>query len=73
MEKLSKYIDLEIEVKNLWHIKIVTIPVVTGDLAMIKKGIEKHPEQITGNPNLAEMQKIAPTDTSHFLRKTLSM
>ena len=51
----------------------MTIPVVTGDLAMIKKGIEKHPEQITGNPNLAEMQKIAPTDTSHFLRKSLSM
>ena len=73
MEKLSKYIDLEIEVKNPWHMKTVTIPAVIGDLGLIKKGIEKYLEQIPGNTNLAEMQKIALTDTSHFLRTTLSM
>ena len=40
---------------------------------MIKKGTEKHLEQIRGSPNLAEMQKIALTGTAHILRKTLSM
>ena len=53
--------------------KTVTIPGVVGALVMIKKGTEKHLEQIRGSPNLAEMQKIALTGTAHILRKTLSM
>ena len=73
IEKLSKYKDLEIEVEKLWHMKNVTIPVVIGTLGMIKKGTEKHLEQTPGYPNLAKMQKIALTGTSHILRKTLSM
>ena len=38
-----------------------------------KKGTEKHLKKIPGSPNLAEMQKIALTGTTHILRKTLSM
>ena len=45
--------------------KIVTIPVVIGTLCMIKKGTEKHLEQIPGNPNLAEMQKITFAGTDN--------
>ena len=41
-EKLSKYKDLEIEVEKLWHMKIVTIPVVIGALGMIKKRVLKN-------------------------------
>ena len=72
-EKLSKYKDLEIEVEKLWHMKIVTIPVVVGALRMIKKGTEKHLEKIPISPNVVEMQKIALKGTAHILRKTLSM
>ena len=72
-EKLSKYKDLEIEVEKLWHMKTVTILVVIGALGMIKKGTEKHLEQILGSPNLAEMQKIGLTGTTHIARKALSM
>ena len=53
--------------------KTVTIPVVITALGMIKKGTEKYLEQIPGDPNLAEMQKTALTDTAHILRRTLSM
>ena len=72
-EKLSKHKDFEIDVEKLWHMKTVTIPVVIGASGMIKKGTEKHLEQIPGSPNLAEMQKIALTGTAHILRITLSM
>ena len=35
--KLSKYKDLEIEIANMWHMKVKTIPVVVGALGVIKK------------------------------------
>ena len=72
-ERLSKYKDLEIEVEKQWYTKTVTMPVVIGALDMIKKGNEKHLQKIPGSPNLAEMQKIALTGTTHILRKILSM
>ena len=72
-EKLSKYNDLEIEVEKLWHMKTVTVSVVIGALGMIKKGTEKHLENMGGSPNFAEMQEITFTGTAHIIRKTLSM
>ena len=53
--------------------KTVRIPIVIGTLGMIKKGTEKHLEQIPGSPNLAEMQNTALTDSIHVLRKILFM
>ena len=53
--------------------KTVTIPVAIGALSMIKRILKKHLEQTPGSPNLAEMQKIALTETAHNLRKTLSV
>ena len=70
-EKLSKYKDLEIEVERLWHMKTATIPVVIGALGMIRKGTEKHLEQIPGSPNLAEMQKIALYRHCSYPKKNL--
>ena len=72
-EKLSKCKDLEMELGKLQHMKTVTIPDVIRALGMIKKGTKKHLEQILGNPNLAEMQKIVLTGTAHILGKTLPM
>ena len=51
--------------------KIATIPVVIGTLGMIKKGTEKHLEQMPGSPNLAEMQKIALYRHSSYPKKNL--
>ena len=67
-EKLSKCKDLEMEVKKLWHVKTVAIPVVIGALSVIKKSIEKT-SRIPGSLYLAEMQKLALTGTAniHFL------
>ena len=72
-DKLSKYKDLEIEIKKMWHLKPTVIPVVIGALGLIKKGTEKHIEKIPGKISLSECQKIALMGTAHILRKTLSM
>ena len=48
-EKLSKYKDLELEIERMWGVKATTIPVVIGALGLIKKGLEKYIQQITGN------------------------
>ena len=53
--------------------KTLTIPAVIGGFGMIKKGTEKHLEQIPGTPNIAETQTIALTGIAHILRKTLSL
>ena len=51
--------------------KTETIPVVIEALGMIKKGTEKHLEQIPGSPNLAEMQKIALYKHCSYPKKNL--
>ena len=38
IEKKSKYKDLELEIKRMWHMKTTAIPVVVGALGTVKKG-----------------------------------
>lgn len=71
-EKLNKYKDLEIEIQRMWHTKAKTVPIVIGALGVIRKGIEKYLEQIPGQPDLRELQKIAIMGTAHILRKILT-
>ena len=54
-QKLSKYKDLEIEVTKMWKLKTKTIPVVIGDLGIIKKGTQNVINQIPGKKSLHEM------------------
>ena len=54
-QKLSKYEDLEIEVTKMWRLKTKTIPVVIGDLGIIKKGTQNVINQIPGKKSLQEM------------------
>ena len=51
-EKMSKYKDLEIEIKKMWHLKVIVMPVVVGALGMIKKKTEDHVKRLPGNPCL---------------------
>ena len=66
-QKLSKFKDLEIDVKKMWKLKTKTNPVVIGALGMIQKGSQDFIVQIPGKPSLQEMQKIVPTSTTHIL------
>ena len=58
----------------MWGLKTITVPVVIGALlGVVKKGIEKHIDKITGKINITELQKIALLGSSHILRKVLSI
>ena len=60
-EKISKYQDLEIQIAKIWKIKTKTIPVIVGELGMIKEGTQEHVNEIPGNFSLAEIQKNSVT------------
>jgi len=72
-EKLSKYKDQEIEVERMWGMKDTTIPVVIGVLGLIKKGMDKYIQKISGDTKIQELLKITLIGTSHILRKALSI
>ena len=40
-EKIDKYLDLTKELKKLWNMKVMVIPVLGGALGTVPKGLEK--------------------------------
>ena len=52
VEKLSKYKDLETEIARMWKMGTETIPVVTGALGIIRKGLEKYGDKIPGTVSI---------------------
>jgi len=73
MEKLTKYIDLEIEIEKTWVMKTTTVPVITGSFGLVKKRTENYIGKIPGNIRITELQKTVPLGTAHILRRTLSI
>ena len=73
MEKLTKYKDLEIEIKKMWEMKPTTVPVIIGTLGLVKKGTENYIREIPGNIRITELQKTVLLGTAHILRRTLSI
>ena len=51
IEKFSKYKDLEIEATRMWGMSTETVPVVTGALWVIKKGLDEQTGKIQGSIN----------------------
>ena len=66
--KISKYKDLEIEIKKMWWLKTITVPVVVGAPGMIQKGADKRIKKIPGSSSLYEIQKIALCRTALLRR-----
>ena len=69
-EKITKYVDLSIEVKQLWNAeKVRTIPIVIGALGSIHENFEKLiTEKMDLKINVNEMQKIVLLGTSNISR-----
>ena len=41
-EKLSKYVDLQIECQRMWNKKVEVIPIIIGATGIVEKGIQSY-------------------------------
>ena len=71
-EKISKYVDLQIECHRLWNKKVEVIPVIIGATGIVDKNIKKYVGR-TGCHNIYSLQRSAILGTAHILRKVLSI
>ena len=72
-EKLSKCKDLEIKIAKMWKTGTCTTPVVIGALRVIKKGLKKCVENITGTVSIGYLQIINLLGAADILRNVLSI
>lgn len=57
----------------MWALETEIIgPAVIGALGVVKKGLEKYYDKISGTVSIDELQKITHLGTAHILRKVLS-
>ena len=67
-EKLKKYKKLEIEAGRMWKVRTKTVPVITGALGTIKKGLGRNIRLLPAQPLAIELQKITLMGTAHSIR-----
>ena len=73
-EKLTKYRDLEIEIKKCWKlINIKTVPIVIGALGTVSTDHVQYVNSLSKNLNQDIIQKTAILGTANILRSVLSM
>ena len=72
-EKMSKYVDLQIECQRIWNKKVEVIPVIIGATGIVDKNIKKYVGRIPGCHNIYSLQRSAIPGTAHILRKVLSI
>ena len=72
-EKMSKYVDLQIECQRMWNKKVEVIPIIIGATGIVEKGIQSYLQKIPGKHNLYNLQRSAILGTAHILRKVLSI
>ena len=71
IEKLSKYKDLKIEVSRMWKVRTEIVPLITGALGTIEKGLDQNLQILPGHVLDIELQKITLMSTEHISHKVL--
>ena len=72
-EKMSKYVDLQIECQRMWNKKVKVIPIIIGATGIVEKSIQSYLQKIPGKHNLYNLQRSAILGTAHILRKVFSI
>ena len=73
IEKKSKYKDLGVEIQRMWQMKTIVLPVVTGVLGTVKKGMVEDIEKVAKSASVTEIQKICMLGSARILRKVLDI
>ena len=68
-EKWDKYLDLARELKKLWKMKVMIVPIVIGAFGTITKGLLKGLEEVGGR--VETIQMTALLRTAGMLRRVL--
>ena len=69
VEKIEKYLDLARELKKVWNMKVIVVPLVVGALGTPAKELEKRLKTIGIETKITELQKTVLIHTSRILRK----
>ena len=65
-EKMSKYVDIQIECQRMWNKKLEVIPIIIGATGIVEKGIQSYLQKIPGKHNLYNLQKVShPGNSTH--------
>ena len=70
LEKIEKYTDLGIEIKELWRVDIV--PIVIGCTGVADNSFVRYLGKIPAEINVFELQKIVLLNTCYIVRRFLS-
>jgi len=70
-EKKLKYESLSIEIKRMWNLKCMIIPVIIGANEIVTRSLKKNLEAVPGKYSIDSLQKKAILGTSHIIRKVL--
>jgi len=55
----------------MWKVRTKTVPLITGALETIKKGLGQNLQLFPGHPLATELQKITLMSTAHIIHKML--
>ena len=73
LEKIEKYTDLGIEIKELWNMQRVDIvPIVIGCMGVVDNSFVRYLGKIPAEINVFELQKIVLLSTCCIVRRFLS-
>ena len=72
-EKRDKYLDLARELKKLWNMKVIIIPIVIGTFGTVSKGLLKGLEGLEFGGRVETIQITAWLKTVRILRRVLEI
>ena len=70
-EKKLKHKSLCIEIQQMWNLKCMTVPVITGATGIVTRSLRKNLETVPGKHSTDSLQKTAVLGTSHIIQKVL--
>ena len=70
-EKRDKYQDLVRELKKLWNMKVTVIPIVTGALGKVTKGLVQEMEDLEISGRVETIQTTALLRSNRILKRDL--